>query len=53
MQIKDSENDCQQVKTDLLILLVVTNAFNNALHKLILLLYSHGILSSFKLKIRI
>lgn len=33
MQIKDSENDCQQVKTDLLIMLV-TNAFNNALHKL-------------------
>lgn len=39
MQIKDSENDCQ-VKTDLLILLV-TNAFNNALHKLFLLFYSH------------
>lgn len=52
MQIKDSENDCQQIKTDLLIMLV-TNAFNNALHKLFLLFYSHGILSSFKLKIRI
>lgn len=33
-EIKDSENDCQQVKTDLLIMLV-TNAFNNALHKLV------------------